>query len=154
MKRLFWSHWLVTYYNISFTFTQGNFLAGTQLYDLSFHRHGCCCWCKKSIAIYAYNQWVISLDMKTKVGRHVPRINISIWHMTHDSMTNNNFWAYTALALHMKTKVVVTVTDSHSHRHFWFPVVVKNIWLFYWDSFEINKNQSGPPCFWQIRFTG
>ena len=31
---------------------------------------------KKTIAIFTYKHSVFSLDMKTKVGRHVPRINI------------------------------------------------------------------------------
>ena len=37
------------------------------------------CW--RSV-IFAYKHWVLSLDMKTKVVEHVPRINISIWHLT------------------------------------------------------------------------
>ena len=32
---------------------------------------------KKSIAIFGYKQWLLSLDMKTKVVQHVPRINLS-----------------------------------------------------------------------------
>ena len=51
-------------------------LAGNQLYDWSTHRGGWC-WQKKIIANFAYNQWVYSLDMKTKVDQHVPRINLS-----------------------------------------------------------------------------
>ena len=51
------------------------FLAGNQLYDWSCHRHGCCCGGpKKTIAIFTYKHSVFSLDMKTKVARHVPRI--------------------------------------------------------------------------------
>ena len=30
---------------------------------------------KKSIPIFTYNQWAFSLDMKTKVARHAPKIN-------------------------------------------------------------------------------
>ena len=33
---------------------------------------------KKSIAIFTYKHSVFSLDMKTKVVRHVPRININM----------------------------------------------------------------------------
>ena len=33
---------------------------------------------QKSIAIFTYNQWLLSIDMKTKVVQHVPGINISI----------------------------------------------------------------------------
>ena len=32
--------------------------------------------------------------MQTKVVQHVPRINISIWHMTCDIIKNTHFWAY------------------------------------------------------------
>ena len=34
---------------------------------------------KKTIAIFTYKHSVFSLDMKTKVARHVPRINIKHW---------------------------------------------------------------------------
>ena len=35
-------------------------------------------WCqKKSIAIFGYKQRLLSIDMKTKVVQHVPRINLS-----------------------------------------------------------------------------
>ena len=32
---------------------------------------------KKSIAIFAYKQRLLSIEMKTKVVQHVPRINLS-----------------------------------------------------------------------------
>ena len=32
---------------------------------------------KKTIAIFSYKQQLLSLDMKTKVVQHVPRINLS-----------------------------------------------------------------------------
>ena len=32
---------------------------------------------KKSIAIFGYKQWLLSLDMKTKIVQHVSRINLS-----------------------------------------------------------------------------
>ena len=32
---------------------------------------------KKSIAIFGNKQWLLSIDMKTKVVQHVPRINLS-----------------------------------------------------------------------------
>ena len=65
---------------------------------------------KKSIAIFAYKQWILSIEMKTKIVQHVPTINISIWHMTCDmwhatcDMLHN--YKYSLLSLHMKTKVV------------------------------------------------
>ena len=37
---------------------------------------------KKTIAIFTYKHSVFSLDMKTKVVTHVPRINIM--HLTYD----------------------------------------------------------------------
>ena len=65
---------------------------------------------KKLIPIFNATCSVFSLDTKTKVARHVPRINInmSAWQhdMTewHDSMTNNHKqWL---LSIDMKTKVV------------------------------------------------
>ena len=67
---------------------------------------------KKNIPIFTYKNWVFSLDMKTKLVEHVPRINIMhltydnmsyiIWH--HDSMTNKHKqWL---LSIAVKTKVV------------------------------------------------
>ena len=41
---------------------------------------------KKNIAIFTYKHSVFSLDMKTKVARHVPRINIKHW--TYDIMSS------------------------------------------------------------------
>ena len=57
------------------------FLAGNQLYELKCHRIG---WWggwgrqKKSIAIFAYKQRILSIEMKTKLVQHVATINISI----------------------------------------------------------------------------
>ena len=77
------------------------FLAGNQLYDWSANRRGCCCQ-KKTIDIYTHKERHLSIDMKTKIVQHVPRINISIWHktcdmrhVTCDIIINNHFWAYT-----------------------------------------------------------
>ena len=54
------------------------FLAGNQLYELLCHRIGWCGCCqKKTIAIFGYKQWLLSLDMKTKIVQHVSRINLS-----------------------------------------------------------------------------
>ena len=60
---------------------------------------------KKTIAIFGYKQWLMSMDMKTKLVQHVMRINISIshWHLTCDMWHNNK---YSLLSLHMNTKVV------------------------------------------------
>ena len=33
---------------------------------------------KNSIAIFGYKQWLLLLNMKTKVVQHVPRINLQI----------------------------------------------------------------------------
>ena len=52
------------------------FLAGNQLYELQSNRRGW--WGQKNlIAIFGYNFWLLSLDMKTKDVQHVPRINLS-----------------------------------------------------------------------------
>ena len=52
---------------------------------------------------------LLSIDMKTKVVQHVPRMNISISHMT-----------YSFLSLHIKTKVVQHVPRMthvmHAHQ--------------------------------------
>ena len=76
---------------------------------------------KNSIAIFSYKQQLLSIDMKTKVVQHVPRIKISIWplvcdmwNMTCDrldSMTNNHFWAYT-----WKQKLFRTTTGCQKDR--------------------------------------
>ena len=47
------------------------FLAGNQLYELKCHRIGWCGCPKKSIAIFGYKQWVLSIEMKTKLVQHV-----------------------------------------------------------------------------------
>ena len=47
------------------------FLAGNQLYELKTNRRGCGGGPKKYIAIFAYKQRVLSMDMKTKLVQHV-----------------------------------------------------------------------------------
>ena len=60
------------------TFDSQLFLAGNQLYDWKTHRWGWWWWCqKKHIAFFVNKQRLLSLDMKTKVVQHVPRINLS-----------------------------------------------------------------------------
>ena len=56
----------------------GFYTLSTLSYELRVHRAGS--QLKKSIAIFGYKQWLLSLDMKTKVVQHVPRINISTWN--------------------------------------------------------------------------
>ena len=53
------------------------FLSGNQLYDPISRGEGEWCLSKKNIDIFTYKQSVFSLDMKTKVAMHVPRININ-----------------------------------------------------------------------------
>ena len=43
-----------------------------------------------NIILRNYKYSVLCRNMKTKVVQHVPRINISIWHMTCDSMTSRS----------------------------------------------------------------
>ena len=44
------------------------------------HRIGCGGgWCKKNHAILSNKQWLLSIDMKTKVVQHVPGVNIFIF---------------------------------------------------------------------------
>ena len=47
------------------------FLAGNQLYELKTHRWGCGWGPKKTIAIFGNKQWLLSIEMKTKVVQHV-----------------------------------------------------------------------------------
>ena len=59
--------------------------------------------------------------MKTKVVQHVPRINISIWHMTCDMWHN---YKYSLLSIDMKTKVVqhvsrINISISHITCDMW-----------------------------------
>ena len=85
------------------------FLAGNQLYDWVSHRGGCGRQ-KKIIDIFTHKQQHLSIDMKTKIVQHVPRINISIWHKTCDMRhVTCHMWhnyKYSLLSLHMKTRVV------------------------------------------------
>ena len=66
--------------------------SSTRAPDIRVHRAGSQL---KTIAIFNHKQRHLSIGMKTKVVQHVPRINISIWNVTCDSMTNSHFWAYT-----------------------------------------------------------
>ena len=65
---------------------------------------------KKIIDIFTHKQQHLSIDMKTKIVQHVPRINISIWHKTCDMRhVTCHMWhnyKYSLLSLHMKTRVV------------------------------------------------
>ena len=65
---------------------------------------------------------LLSLHMKTKVVQHVPRINISFWHMTfemwyvtckmwHAKCGMWHYYKHSHLSLHMKKKLL-----SMSHR--------------------------------------
>ena len=76
--------WLLSCSACLVKLSAARFLAGNQLYELKCPRRGWW-WCgrgqKKTIAIFGYKQWLLSLDMKTKIVQHVPRINISIWHV-------------------------------------------------------------------------
>ena len=67
-------------------------------------------WCqKKSIDIFNFKQRLLSLDMKTKVVQHFPRINLSHF----------NFWI-----LNLKFKIFI---------FFWFPAFVwlSDIFIFF-----------------------
>ena len=44
---------------------------------------------KKTIATFGYKQWLLSLDMKTKVVQHVPRINLSHLNFSKFQMFQN-----------------------------------------------------------------
>ena len=57
----------------------------------------------------------LSLHTKTKVLQHVPRINISIWHLKFD------IWHMSLLSIDMKTKVVQNI---QTFIHSWFPASV------------------------------
>ena len=60
----------------------------------SCHRRGCSGWSKKSkkrIAHFTYIQWFTSLDKKTKVARHVPKIKFIIlkfWNSRKKTVLN------------------------------------------------------------------
>ena len=45
---------------------------------------------KNSIAIFSYNQWLLSLDMKTKLVQHVPRIIFNIYKILKISKILNS----------------------------------------------------------------
>ena len=58
-------------YQLSFYFFL--FHSGNQLYELKTHWMGCCWWGRKNIGIFTYKQWLLSIDMKTKVVQYVER---------------------------------------------------------------------------------
>ena len=77
----FWSGAGVASIFSEFNSMSGLFLlAGNQLYDWFTHRQGRCGGGggKKSIALFTHKQRHLSIDMKTKIVQHGPRINISI----------------------------------------------------------------------------
>ena len=72
---------------------------------------------KKTIDVYIHKQRHLSIDMKTKIVQHVPRINISIWHKTchmshatchmrHVTCAMWHDYKYSLLSKDIKTKVV------------------------------------------------
>ena len=86
-------------------------LVGNQLYDWYTHRWGQ--WCKKSwknIAIFTYKRWLLSIDIKTKVVQHVPKIS------RH---------SHSLRKIHRHRNI-----NRHSHIHSWCADFVKNIWQF------------------------
>ena len=48
---------------------------------------------KKTIAIFAYKQQLLSIEMKTKLVQHVPRINLSHFNFRISNL-NLNFQIY------------------------------------------------------------
>ena len=58
---------------------------------------------KKSIAIFGYKHWLLSIEMKTKVVQHVPRIifadfqtflscHIATWHIIYDQRIDRKLY--------------------------------------------------------------
>ena len=62
---------------------------------------------KETIAIFTYNQLLLSIHIKTKFVQHVPRINISIWHI---NMSNVKY--ISLLGINMRTKIFRTLKHS------------------------------------------
>ena len=55
---------------------------------------------KKSIAIFGNKYWVLSIDMKTKVVQHVPRINLSYFKFQIFKFSNfSNFQIFSGSQL-------------------------------------------------------
>ena len=90
---------------------------------------------KKSFVIFAHKQQHLSIDMKTKAVQHVPRINVSIWHFTLDSL---HFTYMPLLSIDMKTD-----TQTQRHRHdqdlpnSWQKMAINWGWIFRHDFGEI-----------------
>ena len=84
---------------------------------------------KKIIGIFSHKQCHFSIAQKTKVGHHVPRINISISHNSSDMWHN---YKYSLLSVDMKTKVVQHVPRiniSISHKRCDMGKVKSDMWL-------------------------
>ena len=88
------------------------FLAVNQLYELKSHRIGCCGCPKKTIAIFGYKQWLLSIEMKTKVVQHVESDwmrewgSVRVWEC--ESVKVREWF----LSIDMKTKVVQHVESE------------------------------------------
>ena len=72
-----------------------------------------------------HKQWLLSIDMKTKVVQHVPVINISTWYMTAWQTIINS--------------KVARITFQHFNNISWFPAVVI-LTFFYLDTFGLPKS--------------
>ena len=101
--QFYWVFWALYCHFVNFWW---EFLAGNQLYELKSHRRGCCCGCpKKTIAIFSNKQWLLSLDMKTKVVQHVEREWMREWESERVWECESVKVREWLLSLDMKTKV-------------------------------------------------
>ena len=67
---------------------------------------------KKTIAIFAYKQRLLSLDMKTKVVQHVPRINLSYFKFKIFKFSNFQSFSGSQLLSDFQTFFLVGVGHS------------------------------------------
>ena len=91
------------------------FLAGNQLYDCFTHRGGWCCQ-KKTIAIFTYNQWLLCIDMKTKVVQY--ESERVIWFPAFVWLSDIFFsWEPALWLLHSQVRVVLVSKKKHWRLH-------------------------------------
>ena len=79
------------------------------------------CMRKKSIDIFNYKQWLLSIDMKTKVVQHVPRINLSHFKFW---ILNLNFQIFKFKFFNFQIFIIFFLVPSFclTFRHFFLEV--------------------------------
>ena len=97
---------------------------------------------KKSIAIFGYKQWLLSLEMKTKVDQHVPRINLryfkfqifKIFQIFSGSQLLSDFQTFFYLQINFPWYIM-----DRPNKKIWQKVKVPIMWICHEFSTQLSK---------------